>query len=85
MSDPVKLRLVERMRLQPVPRNLLPRCEPHALMALDILNHLPQRLESSWLPDNPAVQTDSHHLRLALASLLVHDIERVLAVIAPVL
>lgn len=85
MSDPVKLRLVERMRLKPMPRNFLPRREPHAFMTLDILNHFPQRLEPSGLPDNPAVQTDCHHLRLALASLLVHDIERILAVVAPVL
>ena len=85
MWYPIQLSLVERMSLVPMPGNLFSRREPHSLMPLDIINKLSQSLETSWLPDDPIVQTDCHHLRFSVAPFFVHDIKRVLAVFKPVL
>ena len=85
MWYPIQLSLVERMSLVPMPGNLFSRREPHSLVPLDIVDELPQSLETCRLADNPIVQADCHHLRFYVAPFFVHDIKRVLAVFKPVL
>lgn len=81
----IQFGLVKRVRRLPMPRDLLARCKPDPLMPLYIVEKLTEGHEASRLANNPTMQTDCHHLGLAITPLLIHHVECGFAVIKPVL
>ena len=51
----------------PVLRDLQPRRHPDALVLADVVEKAHQRSRAAWTADDPAMQTNGHHLGRGLA------------------
>ena len=76
LRDPTR-RQVSR---DPMVRNIEAGCDPHPVVTLNVVEDAGERRGPPRPADKATMQTDRHHLRLALLALGVDDIEGVLQV-----
>src|SRR5271156_3615972 len=64
----------------PVPCYRCASAQPNGVMPLDVVEGARQGPDSSRAADDPAVQTDRHHARLAFRTLAIQPVECVAAI-----
>jgi len=66
-----------RMMCVPMPGDRRSIAEPNGVMPQDVIERTRQRCDASRPADNPAMQADRHHARMAFRTLAVQPIERI--------
>ena len=66
-----------RMNRHPVPRDGGAIAQPDGVVALDMIDEARKRADAAGPADEPAVQPDRHHARLALGAAPIQPVERI--------